>query len=82
MIKYRIYPYRHIFVYFYSGCTVAASESTTWKNGKKHSAAMSKQFTNLKVNFMPKKTAEPRKNKPTKKKSSAQKKADPKKKAR
>jgi hypothetical protein len=26
LIKYRIYPYRHIFVYLYSGCTVTASE--------------------------------------------------------
>jgi hypothetical protein len=42
LIKYRIYPYRHIFVYLYSGCTVAASERTTWKNGKKYAAAMSK----------------------------------------
>jgi hypothetical protein len=25
LIKYRIYPYRHIFVYLYSGCIVAAS---------------------------------------------------------
>ncbi len=41
-IKYRIYPYRHIFVYLFSGCTVAASERTTWKNGKKYAAAMSK----------------------------------------
>jgi hypothetical protein len=35
LIKDRIYPYRHIFVFRYSGCTVGASESTTWKNGKK-----------------------------------------------
>ena len=37
-----VYPYRHIFIYLYSGCAVAASERTTWKNGKKYSAAMSK----------------------------------------
>ncbi len=41
-IKYRLYPHRHIFVYLQYGCTVAASESTTWKNGKKYAAAMSK----------------------------------------
>lgn len=40
------------------------------------------KFTNLKINCMSKKNAEPKKNKPTKKKSAAQKKADPKKKAR
>jgi hypothetical protein len=42
LIKYRIHPHRHIFVYLYSGCIVAASERTTWKNGKKYAAAMSK----------------------------------------
>jgi hypothetical protein len=42
LIKSRIYPYRHIFAHLYSGCTVAASERTTWKNGKKYAAAMSK----------------------------------------
>ncbi len=26
LIEYRIYPYRHIFVYLYSGCTVAVSK--------------------------------------------------------
>jgi hypothetical protein len=30
-----IYHYRHIFVYLYFGCTVAAAERATLKNGKK-----------------------------------------------
>ena len=29
-----VYPYRHIFNYLCSGCTVAAPERTTWKNGR------------------------------------------------
>ena len=40
---------------------------------------MSKKFTNLKFNFMPKTQAEPGTNEPAKKKSSAQRKAEPKK---
>ena len=35
-------PLWHIFVYLWPGCTVAPSARTTWKNGKKYSAAMSK----------------------------------------
>ena len=42
LIKYPIYPYRHIFVDLYSGCTVTASEKTKWRNGKKYAAAMNK----------------------------------------
>jgi len=41
-LKYRVNPYRHIFVYLYSGCTVVASVRTMWKNVKKYAAAMNK----------------------------------------
>ena len=74
LLKYCIYPYKHIFVYLWSSCTIAASERTTWEKGKKYSPAINKWFTNLKFKCMPKKTAHPKKNKPTKKKSSAQRK--------
>ena len=42
LIKFRTYPYRHIFVYLYFGYTVTASKRTIWKNGKKYATAMSK----------------------------------------
>ncbi len=42
LIKYCNYPYRLIFVHLWFGCRVTASERTTWKDGKKYSAAMTK----------------------------------------